>query len=200
MFKICVWVLPLAAYLLAPAATHAAVPLRVSFDTNVRPACVPSIDPATIQQAASERLTAAGITISNVHNAVLGLDLNCTAPASDAQKHTVAVDECLTFSEFVATPSMQNHTTLAPTWHACQSYTCTRTRCEPAVGYGSQLIEQFLGEIRERAAMPPVIVPSAPAAPDNTALARLLFYSVYIISCLTLIVYRGIRGFRRQTA
>lgn len=191
MNKFSAWAL----FLAIPALTHAANSLRVSFAPTVTPACGPWVDSEDIRQAATGRLRAAGITVSTIHTAVLALDLTCVTVAPDAHRNTLAVDECLTFSEFVAAPSKQNRATLAPTWRQCQSYTCKRSNCEPVTASSNQLIDQFVGEIRERAAIPPVTTASASASVD-IAYTRLVFFGAYILTCLTLLVYRGFRGFR----
>jgi hypothetical protein len=132
--------------------------LRFLVTSNVGRGCGGGILPSAIREAAVARLAYVGITMSNIHNARLSLELECMAIAPIRNK-TIAVQECLTFSEFVSTPSNEVRPMFTSTWRRCRSYTCDR-KCETAPEhYEARLMGDFLGDLWKR-------------RPDSTSLQR----------------------------
>jgi hypothetical protein len=195
--------------------------LRVSVASNIGRGCGGSIVPTAIQQAAAARLAYVGITVSNIHNARLSIDLDCVAMAPTRHNKAMAVQECLTFSEFVSPLSKGARPMLTSTWRRCRSYTCDR-KCGASERYAAQLMGEFLGDLWERnptdsislqqsrsqsedrGAAPrsissqptPVIAPSNPlqdtSPPGMTA--RTVVFGGYILTCISVLVYWQFRN------
>src|SRR5260370_33358081 len=84
-----------------------AAPLRVSVASNVAQDCGDTIPPSVIQQDAEAQLRDVGVTVSNIHNAQLAIDVYCAAVTPGSRSTAVVVQECLGFSELV--PARSNH-------------------------------------------------------------------------------------------
>jgi hypothetical protein len=159
--------------------------------------CGGGIAPTKLQDAATARLAYVGITVSNVHNATLSMDLDCR-PVTPGGNPLRAVEECLTFSEFVSAPSKDGKPTLASTWHKCRSYSCDR-KCEESKHYTAQLVGEFLGDLWERSPVSPnpapVMAPSTAAqekGPGTTV--RVAIFGGYILNCISVLVYWQLRN------
>ena len=196
-----------------------AAPLRISVASHVAQACGSAIPPSVVQQDAEAWLRGVGVTVSNIHNAQLELDVDCVAATPGAQTTSVALYQCLSFSEAVSAPSNSGRATLATTWRRCQSFTCGRAKCEPLARSGLHaLMSTFWTDFQERNSQnaqqirpqqqasviaasdqPPPAGPGPSAAHDpisQRAMGRILFYSLYIMTCVTLLVYWQFRGHR----
>jgi hypothetical protein len=189
---------------------------------NVGRGCGSGIVPTAIQQPALARLAYVGITVSNTHNARLSVDLNCVAAASIQHSKTIAVDECLTFSELISTPSNDARPMFTSTWRKCRSFTCDRKCAATSERYGAQLMGEFLNELWDRsptdslplgqnrplqdlrAAVPQGISPQPATAtvtsnpPQDTSppgtTARSAVFGGYILTCISVLVYWQFRN------
>jgi len=201
---------------LAPALLNAAT-LRVSVVANVGRACGAAVSSSAVQRIAADRLSGAGITVSNIHNSQLEMDLDCVTRTPSPRNRGIAVNVCLTFSEPLSTVSGNGKTILGSTWKSCQSFACTRAKCDAALTREDLLLDALLGDFQERDAAgripepmphPPtagLAPPRTPAAataprvysyvpaPDHTR-GRQLFYATYIMTCLSLFVYWQFRS------
>ena len=192
----------------------AAQPLRLAVASEFGKACGGAFAPSATRQQIENRLRSAGLTVSNVHTELLSIDVDCVALGSGARTGSTAVHECLEFSELVSTASHTRGAALASTWRKCQSFVCSRGNCDPPLRAGvNGLLNEFLGTINRRIrAVPaspvaaPVPVPVQVRAPVPTvayAMAQvtvvssrglLLFYSVYILACMSVLLYWHFRG------
>jgi hypothetical protein len=180
----------------AAAQAPVASPLRVSVASTVSPGCR-GLSPAQVTQRNTEaQLRGAGVTVSNVHNARISVDIDCVAVDRESGPASVAVHQCVAFSEVVSAPSNSDKAMLASTWRNCQSYTCGTARCGALIRTGLQgLIDAFLSDWRMRQAnggRPRPIEQRPQGANDLAAFTAArqrvdasLFFSVYILVCLT---------------
>jgi len=203
------------------AVTHSAVaqnstaqPLRLAVASEFGKACGGAFAPSATRQQIENRLRGAGLTVSNVHTELLSIDVDCVALGSGARTGSTAVHGCLGFSELVSTTSHTRGAALAGTWRKCQSFVCTRGNCDPPLRAGvNGLVNEFLAAFETRVrAVPnspdpaPVPVPApAPVSVPAVAYAMaqvtvvssrglLLFYSVYILACMSVLLYWHFRG------
>ncbi len=166
---------------------------RVSVTSKIAGDCRNAVSQSGVTQDAEARLRSAGIAVADVFNAQLAIDLDCVAVSSDPGVNPVAGYECLTFSEMVSVPSTDS-STLASTWRQCQPFKCGRAGCASAARSGLQsMFDGFVKDLWERSARAsqalskPESIP-VPKLPDRR-LAGAIFYSLYIMACLTLLVY-----------
>jgi hypothetical protein len=191
-------------------------PLRLAVASEFGKACGGAFAPSATRQQIENRLRSVGLTVSNVHTELLTIDVDCVALGSGARTGSTAVHECLGFSELVSTATHTRGAALASTWRKCQSFVCTRGSCDPPLRAGvNGLTNEFLTtfEPRIRAVPPPPALTPAPApipapvkAPAPPALSPmtqvttvssrsiLLFYSVYILACMSVLLYWHFRG------
>jgi hypothetical protein len=116
----------------------------------------------------------------------------------------VVVRECIDFSEVV--PALANHgrPMSATTFRNCQSLVCRGAKCESLVGSGLHtLLNPFLKDLQDRnsrkdgpiAQIQPlpqtgVIPREAPQSIEG----RSVFYLLYIMTCVTVLLYWQCRG------
>jgi len=167
-------------------------PFRVAITSNVPHACAGAVPAAIIQHDAEGRLRSAGVTVSDIHNAQLTVDLDCVPVKPGAHDTALAVHQCLGLSELVS--SNERKPILANTWRKCESYICGTAKCEAPVRIGlNALLDSFLGELRERTA-PRVETASVVDAPTGaTATERVVYYAVYLMICVMLLLYWQLR-------
>ncbi len=160
---------------------------RVSVASKAARGCQNAVPPG-IKEDAEARLRGMGIAVSDVFNAQLSIDLDCVAMSQTG----VAGSECLVFSEMVSVPTTGSRS-LAATWRSCRAFTCNRANCAAARTGIQGLLDEFASELSERNAQASQILTiseSAPAPqPVNRRLAILVFYSLYIIACITVMLY-----------
>jgi hypothetical protein len=179
----------------APAAPQpAGSPFRVSVVPAVTPGCGAAVSGADLQQYAESRLRGAGMTVSDVHNSQLAVDVDCVPVTAAKSAHNLAVHQCLGFSEVVSAAAGDSPM-LASTWHKCESYVCESAYCEHLASSNETfLMDGFLSSLAERTAQeharlsPPVIEAAA-----NTVYERVIFFGLYTIACLTMGIYWQIR-------
>jgi hypothetical protein len=178
--------------------------LRVLVTSNVARGCGSGILSSAIQEAAAVRLTYVGMTVSNIHNARLSLDLDCAAIAPIHGNKSMAVQECLTFYNFVSPNAARPAFTSS--WRRCRSYTCDR-KCEAVAERNeARLIGDFLGDLWERSpdSMPPRKNqgPSVTMAASNSfqdvsppgSTTRSTVLGAYILTCISVLVYWQFRN------
>ncbi len=175
-----------------------AAPLSMSIVSDVAQRCGGAIPPSVIQDAAQAQLRGAGVTVSNIHNAQLAIDVFCAAVNPGSRNTSVIVRECLGFSELAPAPSNHGRTMFATTWRECQSFTCGGARCESVVRSGLHtIIDKFLSDFQERnfgknlpiqqirpQPQTNVIHAEAPERVDG----RSAFYLLYIATCVIVLV------------
>jgi hypothetical protein len=200
---------------------NALASLRVSVASNVGRGCGEGIVPTAVREAAAARLAYVGITVSNIHNARLSMDLDCVAPPPARRNKAMAVQECLTFSEFVSAPSNEARPMLTSTWRRCRSYTCD-LKCEVSKRYGAQLMGEFLGDLWERNPTDRMSPQQSRSESENRAAAqqsissqstrvmassnplqdtsppgitaRIVIFGGYILTCISVLVYWQFRN------
>jgi len=195
---------------------QAALPLRIAVGVHAISACGDSLAPAAVRDSAAARLTAAGITVSNIHTGRLDIDFDCVGVAPNVRSSAMVVHQCLSYSELVSAPSNANKSILAATWRQCESYTCSRSNCTASARYSGQLLDAFLSQLPEQTALdtaphpaPPVPKPVQPPAkvlaprhsatalippvPHRSGPAGSLVYAGIIMNCLCVLVYWQIR-------
>ena len=169
---------------------------RISVAPHVSAACGTSVANVTQQQNAETRLRSAGIVVSEIHNSQLAIDLDCVPVAAKGPGSSLAVHQCLGFSEVVSA-SNDSQPMLAGTWRKCESYVCASARCEAAANSGlATLVDAFLSGLAERSSQAPVRPPENPTAYANTGatpVERVIFFGLYTMTCLTTLIYWQIR-------
>jgi hypothetical protein len=180
-----------------------AVPVAMSVASNIGRGCGDLVPPSVLQQDVEARLRGLGVTISSVHSAQLAVDVDCVGVGPGTRMSGVAVHQCLGLSEVVSVPSNDGRAMLATTWRQCQSYTCAGAKCKPLARTGLQtLIDSCLGDFQERhlarqGGQPPHAAKRAAVATVSSAypetsprmVGRVLFYSLYIMVCVSVMVY-----------
>jgi hypothetical protein len=174
-------------------------PLRMSVAFNVAPGCGATIPPSAIQQDAEAQLRGVGVTVSNIHNAQLATDVYCAAITPGSRNTAVVVQECLGFSELHPAPSNRGRAMFATTFRDCQSFKCRGAQCEPlARSRLHTLINTFLSDYKDRnsrdAFPAPQILPQPevsvlPGEASGRVAGSSVFYLLYIMTCVTVLVY-----------
>jgi len=179
--------------------TPLAAPLRMSVAFNVAQGCGGTIPPSLIQQDAEAQLRGVGVTVSNIHNTQLAIDVYCAAVFPGSRSTAVVVQQCLGFSELV--PALYNHgrAMFATKWRNCQSFRCRGAKCEPLVRSGVHaLINSFLRNFQVRNSRNNFPIPQVRPQPQASfipgevpqrVLGRSVFYLLYIMTCVTVLVY-----------
>jgi hypothetical protein len=169
---------------------------RASIGTRVSQGCNAAVTPAGIEALLTAGLRDLGITVSTVYNSQLSVEVDCVAVSSDSGA-ALATHECLDFAELVQTPSTDGRSALASTWRKCATSTCARARCDAGVrGAIQDQIRELSAVLQERVA---VVAPARVPEPErrfSIEVSRgglVLFYSLYIAACLSLIVYWQVR-------
>ena len=177
-----------------------ASPLRMSVAFNVAQGCGAAIPPSAIQKDAESQLRGVGVTVSNIHNAQLATDVYCAAITPGSRSTAVVVQECLGFSELVPAPPNHGRAMFATTFRNCESFKCRGAQCEPlARSRLHTLINAFLRDFQERNARTgfpaPQIQPQPPqvsVTPGEASrrdVGSSVFYLLYIVTCVTVLVY-----------
>lgn len=198
-------------------------PVRISLTSKVTPACNTFAAPVADPDATGQ-LGKAGLTlVTNLHQAQLAVDIDCVAMAQ-APQTSLAVHQCLGFSEPLATRTKGAGTVLANTWRKCEAFTCEGRKCDAqAKTTFHTLLGSFLDDYRERAANTAATAePEETAAPANFGAqvaqqasnvatvvrygvvppdytARLVIWSLYIAWTLAVAIYWRVRK-TKQTA
>jgi len=176
-----------------------AAPLRMSVTSNVAQGCGGAIPPSVIQQVAEAQLRAVGVTVANIHNAQLAMDIDCVAVTPGSRSAAVVVHQCLAFSEPVPAASNGGRAMFATTWRKCQSFTCGGAKCELLARSGlSTLVNPFLSDFQERNARNDLPSPQIRLQPragflsgevPQRVVGGVVFYLLYIMVCVTVMVY-----------
>ena len=161
---------------------HLLLSVRAQAGELCRPAISSVLDP----QGTEARLRAVGFQISRARNATLAHEVNCTV-----ERKTVAVEQCLSLSEFVAVPSQSRAVQLRKPWRECKIYSCVGAACGNAVSAGLRDLEGvFLANfhpptnaVAEPAPAPTVKQPAAPVVAGIPGVP--LYYLCYILTCIT---------------
>lgn len=174
-----------------------ASPFRIAVAPNVKPGCGSAVAPGILQQNAESRLRGVGLTVSDIHNAKLGIDVDCVPVSAAGGRNTgrnLAVHQCLGFSEVVSAAAGGGQPMLASTWRQCESYICETGKCEATVDAGlTGLVDTFLSVLAERSSQPPVRPPSSGTGGTVTPYERVIFFGLYTVTCLTMFLYWQIR-------
>lgn len=167
---------------------------RIAVSPSVMPGCGAAVAPAVLRQNAESRLRGVGLTVSDIHNAKLGIDVDCV-PVKAAGGHNLAVHQCLGFSEVVSAAASGGQPMLANTWRQCESYICESGKCEATVNAGlNGLVDTFLSVLAERSSQAPVRPPAnSGTSGPVTSYERVLFFGLYTVTCLTMFLYWQIR-------
>jgi hypothetical protein len=173
-------------------------PFRIAVAQNVTPGCGTAVAPTVLQQNAEMRLRSVGLTVSDIHNAKLGIDVDCVPVTSAGGRNpgrSLAVHQCLGFSEVVSAAAGGGQPMLADTWRQCESYICESEKCQATVDAGlTGLVDTFLSVLAERSSEPPVRpLSSGGATGTATPYERVIFFGLYTITCLTMFLYWQIR-------
>jgi hypothetical protein len=138
-----------------------------------------------------------GIPVSTVYNSQLSVEVECATLSPDPGA-ALATHECLDFSELVQTASNEGRPALASTWRKCATLSCARGKCDAGVQAAVQdqlrELSAVLQERRAAAAAPaPAPAPERRFTIEVSRRGLVLFYSLYIVACLSLIVYWQVR-------
>jgi|SRR5215472_160201 len=181
--------------------------LLLSVRAQASPQCGPAVSNMLDPQGTEGRLRALGFQIARARNATLVHEVNCTV-----DRRTIAVQQCLSLSEFVAVPSQSRAVQLAKQWRECKTYSCVGAACSNAVSAGLRDLEGvFLANFHPQ---PNAIADAtlsaaefAPAAPtvERSAGPFLiagipgisLYYLCYILLCITVIFWWQFRKHAR---
>ena len=121
----------------------------------------------------------------------------------------MVIRECLDFSEVVPAPANHGRPMSATTFRNCQSLMCRGAKCEPLVRSGLHtLLNPFLKDLQDRnsrndrpiAQIEPQpqtgVIPGKllSASRDRALLSAEVFYLLYIMTCVTVLVYWQCRG------
>jgi hypothetical protein len=176
-----------------------AAPLRMSVASDVAQDCGVTIPPSVIQQDAEAQLRDVGVTVSNIHNAQLAIDVYCAAVTPGSRSTTVVVQECLGFSELIPARSNHGRAMFATKWRNCQSFRCGGAKCESLVRSGLHtLINTALIDFQERNSRNDLPIPQIRPQPQASVIpgeaprrgvGRSVFYLLYIVTCVTVLVY-----------
>jgi len=174
----------------------AARPLRVSVVSRVASGCSQRVSEDAVQDLAKSRLQGAGILVSNIHDATLAVETDCS-PVRENGHQRLAVHECVTFSELVNPATNSGRPTLAASWRKCESYTCDREKCEAARPYEEASVDDFVNYYQERTAaaqraLEEVAAAAKSRAPDPQT--RVIFLAAYVMCCLSVLVFWQVRG------
>lgn len=204
-----------------PISATISAPLRISVASNVDQGCRNGILAATMQDNTEARLRAAGIAVSQIHNAQLTVDIDCVA-VGHSQRSAAAIHQCLSLAEVMAASADPGRTALATTWRNCQSYTCSGAACQlSARSRMNVLMDLFLDYFHDRfrkrdatAAVTPnrqSVHPTGTPSRSSVSSGRppefsdipkpagprgkVIFYSIYMMACFSVLLYWQ---FRRQ--
>jgi hypothetical protein len=176
-----------------------AASLRMSVASNVAQGCGGTILPSVIQQDAETQLRGLGVTVSNIHNAQLAIDVYCAAVTPGSRSTAMVVQECLGLSELVPAPSKHGRAMFATTWRNCQSFRCGGAKCEPLARSGLHtFINSVLSDFQERNSRNDLPIPPIRPQPHASVIpgeapqrdvGRSVFYLLYIMTCVTVLVY-----------
>ena len=170
--------------------------LKVSIACDVDRGCGGGVSSHVIRQDAEAQLRGAGVTVSNIHNAELAIDVYCAAISPGSRGSAVVIRQCLNFSEL--TPSTHGGATFTSSWRKCESFTCRGAKCESLSRSGLHaLVDTFLKDTQERfqPTLQRIVLPvEAPHPVDG----RIAFYSLYIMTCVTVLVYWQCRYLRHR--
>jgi hypothetical protein len=144
-------------------------------------------------QGTESRLRAAGFQVARAaRNATVVHEVTCAV-----ERKTVAVQQCLSLSEFVAAPAQSRSVQLVERWRQCKTYACTGGACSDAVSAGLRDLEGlFLANFHTQTGAIVGITESTPAAPTaKSPGGRLaggspgvsLYYLCYILTCITVL-------------
>jgi len=192
---------------------------RISVASRIAQRCGGSVSPAVIQQDAEAGLRSAGFTVSSIYSGRLAIEVDCGAVAPGAERAGMLVQQCADFSELVTAPSNNGKAMLATTWRKCQSFECRGARCEPLMRSRlSTLTNAFVSDFQERNPRNALLIPQIVGQPEANAAAektgqqgypgqgppaaayrtvpvtfRQVFYSLYLLSCLCVLLYWRLR-------
>lgn len=183
-----------------------AAPFRISVAANVDQRCVGTIRPSVVQQDAETQLRGVGVTMSSIHNGQLAIDIYCAPVTPGSRKTAVVVRECLDFSELVPAPANPGRPMSATTFRNCQSLVCRGTNCESLVGSGLHtLLNPFLKDLQDRNSRNNSPIAQIQTLPQTGVIpreapqrieGRSVFYLLYIMTCVTVLIYWQCRGHR----
>ena len=156
-----------------------------------------------MQSPAEGLLSAAGITVSNIHNSQIAVDTDCVSRMLETGSPGRAVQQCLSFLEVAAPSAIERRTGLATTWRRCQSLTCSKSKFEEALRSGLDiLVNMFFAEVRmpikpplESVSAPTIkSVPSHPVRVSPPRVLRTIFFSLHILFCRSAFLCWQLRG------
>ena len=181
-----------------------AAPFRISVAANVDQRCVGTIRPSVVQQDAETQLRGVGLTMSSIHNGQLAIDIYCAPVTPGSRKTAVVVRECLDFSELVPAPANPGRPMSATTFRNCQSLVCRGAKCESLVGSGLHtLLNPFLKDLQDRNSRNDGPIAQIQPRPQTGVIprdaprrieGRSVFYLLYIMTCVTVLIYWQCRG------
>jgi len=175
---------------------------NLSVASQVGQGCGAAISTPALQQDVESQLREAGIGVSRVHSAALTTDVDCVPVYGGASAGGVAVHLCLSLSQVVSMPSHSNGMAMATTWRQCQGYTCAGGQCGTYARTSQRgLVDAFLADFRARAARQgrsaesqresggqSPLQASFAAPPDLVSKLSVVFYALYIVTCLVVFV------------
>jgi NAD-dependent oxidoreductase involved in siderophore biosynthesis len=132
------------------------------------------------------------------------MEVECMASPAGA----TAIHQCLDLKELVSQNSAQGRPAMASTWRKCASFQCRGGACaKTADGRLASLVDAFSEELKARgvsvAAAAPIVTiretVGAPAAITQAAApggagTRTVFFSIYILFCLSVLLKWQLRG------
>jgi len=169
--------------------------LLLSVSVHAGSQCGANISSALDQQGTEARLRAVGFQITNARNAILAHEVDCSV-----DNKTVAVQQCLALSEFVASGGSRT-VQLATRWRECKAYTCAGAECSASVANGLGELEAlfatgFVRQVDDTAGPDRSSSGSASALRIDGASGHsgrdgvpnaAIFYICYILVCITVL-------------
>ena len=186
--------------------------VAISVTSHINETCGNTITGSTFREDATALLVRAGFIVSNVHNAVVSIDTDCVAIPHSNRSSVMTVNQCLSLSE--TAPDRSNGKSAVPStiWRECKASRCIGLNCQELAQSGlHDLLLQLWSGFQENDAQkdsvaltttdPLVIRRGLERAPASSvqsiaymseskrAAVRKVFYSLYLMNCLTLLVY-----------
>ncbi len=182
-------------------------PLKLSAATAVDASCGGAVNQSLLQEQLETGLRRHGIALSSVHTARLGMEVECMS--SPESGNALAIHQCLDLKELVSQNSAEGRAAMASTWRKCAAFQCRSGACaKTADGRLASLLDGFSEELQSRAGSAALTAPiitirnavgtpaaalAQAAAPDGAG-TRTVFFSVYILFCLSVLLKWQLRG------
>ena len=169
---------------------------RISVVSKIAQSCGAGIAPPALQHNAERDLRDAGFTISTLHTAELETGIDCVADSGAARKSSLAVHQCLSFSEIVSSRSHPGASLMTGTWQNCQAFRCSDQCAAAAMETQNVLVRSFLDDFQARQSQEFQNDRMRRQIGEQSPMPRiqpLVIYSLYILCCLSVLCHWQLR-------